>query len=110
MDTPFVSVARIVDVPPGRFVKVEAAGRAFLIAHTASGWYAVEDLCSHEDYPLSFGCLDGERIKCSLHGSRFSLETGAPVDEPADTPIATYRVEIADGAVWLDPTRSKNRP
>ena len=47
-------------------------------------------------------------IKCSLHGSRFSLKTGEPQEEPADTPIATFRVEVGDGQVWLDPTRRTN--
>lgn len=110
MDKPFVSVARLDEVPRGQLRKVQVAGRAFVLAHVEDGWYAVEDLCSHEDYPLSFGCLDGDRIKCSLHGSRFSLKTGQPLEEPADTPIATYRVAVADGQVWLDPSTPTNRP
>ncbi len=78
------------------------------MAKVEDRYFAVEDNCSHEDYPLSYGCLDGDRIKCSLHGSRFSLVTGEPLDEPADTPIRTYRVEVADGQLWLDPTRPSN--
>lgn len=109
MDTSSVLVSRIEDVPAGQFRRVEAAGRAFIIARVGDAWYAVEDLCSHEDYPLSYGCLDGDRIKCSLHGSRFSLATGMPMEEPADMPIATYRVAVSDGEVWLDPTQPTNR-
>jgi len=62
----------------------------------------------HEDYPLSYGCLHGDAIKCSLHGSRFCLRTGAPLDAPADTPVATFAVALADGQVWLDPSRRTN--
>ena len=109
MDTPFVAVAAVDDIAPGKFVKVEVDQRPFIVARVEDRFYAVEDNCSHEDYPLSYGCLDGKRIKCSLHGSRFSLETGQPEDEPADEPIATYRVEVADGRVWLDPSRPANR-
>jgi 3-phenylpropionate/trans-cinnamate dioxygenase ferredoxin subunit len=109
MDMPFIAVTAVDAVLPGRFVKVEVDRRPFIIARVADRFYAVEDNCSHEDYPLSYGCLDGARIKCSLHGSRFSLETGAPEDEPADEPIRTYRVEVADGRVWLDPSRPLNR-
>lgn len=104
MQAPYVAVASSEDLDPGRFLKVEVAGQAFLIARIEDDLYAVEDLCSHEDYPLSYGCLDGECIKCSLHGSRFSLKTGAPLDEPADQPIATYGVMIEDGQIWLDPS------
>jgi 3-phenylpropionate/trans-cinnamate dioxygenase ferredoxin subunit len=108
LDKPFVAVAGADEIKPGSFRKVEADGRPFIVANVDGRYYAVEDLCSHEDYPLSYGCLDGDRIKCSLHGSRFSLATGAPLEEPADEPIATFRVELSDGQVWLDPSRRTN--
>ncbi len=104
MDQPFVAVATTDAIPSGKFIKVVVEGQPCLIANVDGHFYAVEDNCSHEDYPLSYGCLDGDRIKCSLHGSRFSLVTGAPLDEPADEPIRTYRLAVADGQVWLDPT------
>lgn len=108
MEPPFVDVASVGDIESGKFVRVEVAKRPFIVARVDDRVYAVEDNCSHEDYPLSYGCLDGARIKCSLHGSRFSLETGEPADEPADEPIRTYRVELAGGRVWLDPSSPKN--
>ena len=103
MDAPFVAVAEAAAVRPGKFIKVAVERQAYLIANVDGQYYAVEDNCSHEDYPLSYGCLDGDRIKCSLHGSRFSLVTGAPLDEPADTPIRTYRCVVSAGQVWIDP-------
>jgi 3-phenylpropionate/trans-cinnamate dioxygenase ferredoxin subunit len=109
MNKPFVAVAAVDSIAPGKFVKVEVEGRAYIVARVDDRFYAVEDNCSHEDYPLSYGCLDGKRIKCSLHGSRFSLETGQPEDEPADEPIAVFAVEVEDERVWLDPSRAVNR-
>jgi 3-phenylpropionate/trans-cinnamate dioxygenase ferredoxin subunit len=108
MQAPFVPVADAETLEPGHFLKVQADGRAFLVAMVGDDLYAVEDLCSHEDYPLSYGCLDGDRIKCSLHGSRFSLKTGEPLDEPADQPIATFAIVIKDGQIWIDPSRPTN--
>ncbi|MBK5964200.1 (2Fe-2S)-binding protein [Thiocystis minor] len=102
MDQPFVAVAATDAIAPGKFVKVLVDERPYIVANVDGHFYAVEDNCSHEDYPLSYGCLDGDRIKCSLHGSRFSLATGAPLDEPADEPIRTYRLAVAEGQVWLD--------
>lgn len=108
MDKPYVAVVRAEEVAPGKFVKVSVEERPYIVARVDDRWYAVEDNCSHEDYPLSYGCLDGDRIKCSLHGSRFSLETGEPMDEPADEPIRTYRCAVEDGWVWIDPTSPTN--
>lgn len=107
---PFVAVVRTAAVAPGTFVKVVVEERPFLVAHLDGRFYACEDNCSHEDYPLSYGCLDGEHIKCALHGSRFSLQTGAPRDPPADRPIRTYRCTSADGWVWIDPSRPAAQP
>jgi 3-phenylpropionate/trans-cinnamate dioxygenase ferredoxin subunit len=108
MKKPYQAVAAADAIAPGKFLKVELDQRGYIIARVGDDYYAVEDNCSHEDYPLSYGCLDGKRIKCSLHGSRFSLETGAPEDEPADAPIKTYRVQVADGQIWLDPSQPSN--
>ena len=104
MQAPFIALARVEDIPDGKFTTVKHQGRAYIIAHVGEHFYAVEDNCSHEDYPLSYGCLDGERIKCSLHGSRFCLKTGEPQDEPADAPIATFATQVEDGQIWVDPT------
>jgi 3-phenylpropionate/trans-cinnamate dioxygenase ferredoxin subunit len=108
VDKSLVAVALAKDIAPGKFVKVKVEQRDFIIARVGDSYYAVEDNCSHEDYPLSYGCLDGKRIKCSLHGSRFSLATGEPQDEPADEPIATYRVSVDADGVWLDPSSPAN--
>ncbi|EGV33191.1 Rieske (2Fe-2S) iron-sulfur domain protein [Thiorhodococcus drewsii AZ1] len=109
MDAPYIAVARTDAIPPGTFVKVLIENRPYIVANTDGHYYAVEDNCSHEDYPLSFGCLDGDRIKCSLHGSRFSLDTGEPLDEPAEDPIATYRLRVENGQIWIDPSSPANR-
>jgi 3-phenylpropionate/trans-cinnamate dioxygenase ferredoxin subunit len=108
MEKRFVPVARTSEIQPGALCKVVVDGRAFIIANVDGTFYAVEDLCSHEDYPLSYGCLDGDRIKCSLHGSRFDLRTGEPMEEPAEEPIATFGVRVEDGEVWLDPNGRTN--
>ena len=49
MDKPFVAVARADDIVPGAFRKVQADGRAFILANLDGTFYAVEDNCSHED-------------------------------------------------------------
>ncbi|MGD9298995.1 MAG: non-heme iron oxygenase ferredoxin subunit [Thiohalocapsa sp.] len=100
-----IDVGAAGDIEPGKFIAVKVAGRSYIIARVDERFYAVEDNCSHEDYPLSYGCLDGAYIKCSLHGSWFSLETGEPQEPPADEPIATFRVTVQSGRLLLDTSR-----
>jgi 3-phenylpropionate/trans-cinnamate dioxygenase ferredoxin subunit len=105
MDRPYIAIATTDAIAPGKFIKVVVEQQPYIVANVDGHFYCVEDHCSHEDYPLSYGCLDGDRIKCSLHGSRFSLVTGAPLDAPADEPIRAYRLLIDEGQLWLDPTQ-----
>jgi 3-phenylpropionate/trans-cinnamate dioxygenase ferredoxin subunit len=84
MEDSFVAVADVQDVAPGNLKRVELDGHGYLIANVDGNFYAVDDLCSHEDFPLSYGCLEG-----------------------ADQPVATYPITIFDGRIWLNPGSAK---
>jgi 3-phenylpropionate/trans-cinnamate dioxygenase ferredoxin subunit len=108
MEPPYVPVARADEIRPGRIKQVLVDSHPYLLANVDGRFYAVDDTCSHEDFSLSYGRLEGDRIKCSLHGSRFCLRTGRPQDEPAEEPIGTYRVVVRDGTVWIDTSGPSN--
>ena len=99
----WIAVAEAGEIPPGKMQRVEINGRRYLLAHTQNAYYAVDDQCSHEDVSLYLGCVQGEMIKCSLHGSRFSLKTGEPMEEPATQPIRTYAVKLEGNRLYIDP-------
>lgn len=95
------AVARTDELAPGQMKRISAGGRKLLLCRTEDAWYCVDELCSHEDYSLYFGCIKGRAIKCSLHGSYFDLASGAPLNDPADTPIGTYPVRVEGGQVYV---------
>lgn len=72
-----------------------------IVAHIAGEFYAFDEMCSHEDYPLLNGALRADHVECPLHGSRFCLRTGQPMEEPATEPIRIYPVEIIEGMVYV---------
>jgi nitrite reductase/ring-hydroxylating ferredoxin subunit len=53
-----------------------------LLAHTPLGIAAVDDRCPHMAAPLSIGELDACVVTCPLHGGRFDLASGDPVQMP----------------------------
>ena len=102
--TEFVAVAKEGELKPAQMKRVVVAGKRLLLCNSAGTFYCVDEMCSHEDYSLFFGCIQGKRIKCSLHGSYFSLESGAPLNEPADCPLQTYQTSVSEGQVWVEYT------
>ncbi|MGB0721118.1 MAG: non-heme iron oxygenase ferredoxin subunit [Gammaproteobacteria bacterium] len=90
----WVEAARVGDIGPGTMACVDAGSTRVLICNVDGTFHAVAEMCSHEDYPLCIGALQGETVKCSLHGSRFNLLNGEPMDEPADAPITVYPVKL----------------
>lgn len=88
---------------------VEVAGQRILVANVDGVFYATDDICTHEDASLSSGSLQGELVKCPLHGSRFSLRTGEPVEDPAEEPLRCYRVKVQDNAVLVEFQLSTDR-
>lgn len=105
----FVEAVRADELPPGRMTCVEVAGQRILVANVDGVFYATDDICTHEDASLSSGSLQGELVKCPLHGSRFSLRTGEPVEDPAEEPLRCYRVKVQDNAVLVEFQLSTDR-
>jgi 3-phenylpropionate/trans-cinnamate dioxygenase ferredoxin subunit len=68
--------------------------------------YAVEDLCSHAEVPLSEGDVEefkgAPTIECWLHGSCFDLRTGEPTNLPATEPVSVYPVRVEGEDVLVD--------
>ena len=95
-------VAAVADCPVGELTPVDAAGTAVVLANVDGTIYALRDQCSHEEYPLSDGELDGTEVVCVYHGARFDACTGARRALPAVRPVKSYPVEVRDDDVYID--------
>jgi 3-phenylpropionate/trans-cinnamate dioxygenase ferredoxin subunit len=96
-----VVVGAFEDLEDGAARLVESGDQAICVVRIGSSVYAIDDVCSHEDYSLSVGEVDVEEcaIECWKHGSLFSLATGAPLTFPATRSVGTYAVSVDDGQV-----------
>jgi 3-phenylpropionate/trans-cinnamate dioxygenase ferredoxin component len=74
-----------------------------LVLRTESGFWAIEDRCSHDDNELFGGEVIGKEIKCPRHGARFDLESGQALCLPAVRAVRTYNVVVSDQEVFLQP-------
>lgn len=97
----FVTVAQIADVPENGLLGLVIEGEAIVLIERDGRFYALEDRCSHEEFPLSSGDVASGEITCALHGARFDLATGAPRALPAVMPVKTYEVRVEDDEIQV---------
>ncbi len=97
----FVKVAKVSDIPPGQVKVFEAAGRRVCVCNVDGQFFAIADLCTHDDGPLGEGELVSNQIECPRHGARFDVTTGKPLCLPAVVPVPTYPVEVRDEDLWV---------
>lgn len=98
----FVKVARVEDIPLDGPLGVETLdGEKICLVALDDQVYAFQDRCSHRDFPLSNGHLDGDQIECAWHGARFDVATGRPLCLPAIKAVPVYDVRIEDGDVYV---------
>ena len=94
MGEQFIAAAQASEIPVGGVKLVLVKGKAILLCHTADGFHAVDDNCTHDDGPLGEGFLDGNAIECPRHGARFDVTTGKVLCLPAAVGIRTYPVQV----------------
>jgi 3-phenylpropionate/trans-cinnamate dioxygenase ferredoxin component len=91
----FVRACSVADLPDdGEAISVEVNGEPVAVVKTDGDVYAIRDVCSHAEVPLSEGEIYDHTIECWLHGSCFDLRTGKPTGPPATKPVPVYPVKI----------------
>jgi 3-phenylpropionate/trans-cinnamate dioxygenase ferredoxin component len=73
-----------------------------LVVNTGGTLRAMQGICSHEYFELDKGFITGDSLTCALHLSRFDLESGEPLDPPAELPLALYPVMVEDGRILIE--------
>jgi len=100
-DHDYLKAASVDDVPPGKMACVSLNGKRILLANDQGTVYAADEMCTHEDASLCTGSLKGHLVKCPLHGSRFDLTNGQPLEDPAEDPLTVYPVKIINNDIYV---------
>jgi 3-phenylpropionate/trans-cinnamate dioxygenase ferredoxin subunit len=106
MSAPRVRWARILhrdELRDGELVPVQIDGTPVVLVRHAGEFFAVQNNCTHQDFPLSEAGFDprDELLTCAWHGGCFDLRTGAAVIPPATEPVETFQLRTSpDG--WVE--------
>lgn len=97
----FVTVAAVDELGDGERIIIDIDGEPIAVFSLDGKYYAIGDVCSHDDGPVAEGELSEFEIACPRHGARFDLRTGRVLSLPAIVDIPAYPVRIENGEIQV---------
>ncbi len=95
----FIAIAPETEIANGERLFVEIDGQPIVVFNIGGQYFAIGDVCSHDDGPVGEGELDEYEIHCPRHGATFDVRTGQVLSLPAIVDIPAYPVRVSDGQV-----------
>ena len=97
----FVTVASAQEFESGDRIVVEVNNHYIAVFKVSDHFYAIEDLCTHDDGPLAEGTLYGTVIECPRHGATFDITNGKVLSFPAIKDVPAYEVRVVGDEVQI---------
>ncbi len=102
----FVEIAPASELPNGERLFVELGDKPIVVFNIAGQFFAIGDVCSHDDGPLGDGVIEGFNVVCPRHGAEFDIRTGKVMQMPAVVDIPAYPVIVRDGTIFIGVPKS----
>lgn len=97
----FYPICAIEDLPPGERLFIELDDDPVVILNVDGSYYAIADVCTHDDGPLGDGEVEDHQIICPRHGARFDIRNGEVLTLPAVQDVRSYPVRVNNGMVEI---------
>ena len=97
----YVPVAATGDIPPGDYTVVEAGELSLVVFNAGGVFYALANVCPHDNGPLGEGLCYDHEIMCPRHGARFDFRTGKVLSFPAVTDVPAYPVKVEGDTILV---------
>lgn len=99
----FIRFCSVSDIVEAESKCCEVEGLSALISNTNKGFYAVENKCLHQTAELIAGKASNCVIFSPLHGQRFDLRDGVPIEKLTDKPIRNFALKIEADKLLVNP-------
>lgn len=90
----YIPVASVEELPEGGKLFIDIDDQPIVILKISGKYYAIADVCSHDDGPVGEGSIEGFEIICPRHGAHFDIRTGKVLALPAFVDIPAYPIRI----------------
>jgi len=90
----YLEIAPASELRNGERLFIEVEGKSIVIFNIAEQYFAIADICTHDDGPLGDGDLEGYNVVCPRHGGEFDVRTGKAVQLPVVVDVPAYPVRV----------------
>lgn len=98
----YVKIAETSDVSKNQMQVFKAKGLEILLINLEGEFYAFDNRCPHMGYPLFFGSLKGDTLRCGFHSAKFNVRTGESVGPVTSERLKTFPVKIQNSSVFVE--------
>jgi 3-phenylpropionate/trans-cinnamate dioxygenase ferredoxin subunit len=85
----------------GERIFIELNGKSIVLFNIAGNFFAVGDICSHDNGSVGDGEIEEGEIICPRHGGRFAVSSGKATSLPALIDIPAYPVRVFNGMIQI---------
>jgi nitrite reductase/ring-hydroxylating ferredoxin subunit len=97
-----VYVCKADDLKPGMALRVETDSVPVAVFNVDGSFYAIGDICTHEESSLSEGYVDEDIVECPKHGAMFHIPTGEVRSLPATRSEPAFETIVEDGELYVE--------
>jgi len=97
--TEWTPAIRVSELAEGVLRKADVRGTPVLLHRKGTVICAIGNTCGHAGGPLNEGTVEGTKVICPWHASRFDLCSGAVKGGPATVNQVRYETRVQDGQV-----------
>ena len=97
----YLTVATVDELEDGGRLIFEIDGSPIALFNIAGEYFAIADVCSHDDGPVAEGEITGHEVECPRHGARFEIKTGKALTLPAVVDIPAYPVRVEGDEIQI---------
>lgn len=97
-----VRISKVSDIPQGKLKTFVVDGESVAVCNIEGNFYAFKNECTHMDFPLTRGIIQGDTIICPAHGSKFNIRTGEALTMPAAYPLRIYKTIVEGDDIIIE--------
>ncbi|OGO11401.1 MAG: biphenyl 2,3-dioxygenase [Chloroflexi bacterium RBG_16_47_49] len=97
----YIPVGSVEELKDGERIFIEIDETPIVILFVNGQYFAIADVCSHDDGPVGEGNIEGYEIICPRHGARFDIRNGKVLALPAFVDIPAYPVRVVGDQIEI---------